>query len=71
MPRKTIAQHPKTDKKKNTGRPTGLVTGLPAIKVKVEIVKDMFKKKTIHQIAQVTNFIQRRRKLDANDFFYR
>ncbi len=59
MPKAKIARSQTTNKPKVSGQ----------VKLKVKMIKDMFKKKEIHRIAEETQFVQRQRKLDAYEFF--
>ena len=62
MPTKKIPRITKTHKGKITTKRNNFINK--------EILKSMFKKKIIHNIAKTTGFIQRQSKLNVYDFFY-
>lgn len=65
MPKKRIPQNKKNNKKKIPGHSKEY----QEIKYVVKTIKEIFKRKTIHNIAKKSGLIQRHRKLDEYIFF--
>ncbi len=65
MPKKTVTRVQEINKRKTNHK-----NDLPKVQVDIVKMKKVFKRKAINKLAQASGFIQRKRKLEAFDFFY-
>lgn len=66
MPKKRIPG----SRKNNKGKNKALIKDSQEITDIAKKIKEIFKKKNIQKLAELSGFIQRNRKLDAYIFFY-